>query len=84
VLPDLNGQERERQYTGGYTTRTYGSHRGTQVDAMQLELGSNLRRKANLERTASDLAQAIAIFAKEYLPLAVGANTKRGGGPVER
>jgi N-formylglutamate amidohydrolase len=84
VLPDLNGQDRERQYTGGYTTRTYGSHRGTQVDAMQLELGTNLRRKANLERTASDLAQAIAIFAKEYLPLAEGANTKRGGSPVGR
>ncbi len=84
VLPDLDGQDRERQYTGGYTTRTYGSHRGTQVDAMQLELGAGLRRKANLERTASDLARAIEIFAKEYLPLTDGAKTKLGGSPVER
>jgi N-formylglutamate amidohydrolase len=44
VVPDLSGQERERQYTGGYTTRTYGSHRGTNVDAMQLELGATLRK----------------------------------------
>jgi N-formylglutamate amidohydrolase len=84
VLPDLNGQQRERRYTGGYTTRTYGSHRGTQVDAMQLELGASLRRKANLERTASDLARAIEIFAKEYLPLTDGAKTKLGGSSVER
>jgi N-formylglutamate amidohydrolase len=84
VLPDLNGQERERQYTGGYTTRTYGSHRGTQVDAMQLELGASLRRSVNLERTASDLAHAIAIFAKEYLPLAHDAKTKPNGSPVGR
>jgi N-formylglutamate amidohydrolase len=71
VLPNPNGHERERQYTGGYTTQTYGSQRGTKIDAMQLEFGTNLRRKADdLERTASDLAQAIEIFAKVYLPLA--------------
>jgi N-formylglutamate amidohydrolase len=70
VLPNPNGHERERQYTGGYTTRTYGSHRGTRIDAMQLEFGTNQRRKADLERTAGDLAQAIEIFAKEYFPLA--------------
>lgn len=78
VVPDLSGQERERQYTGGYTTRTYGSHRGTNVDAMQLELGAALRRKTNLERTAADLAQAIAVFTREYLPLVEGAKTDPG------
>lgn len=59
----------ESRYTGGYTTQTYGSHRGTSIDAIQLELGTNLRRQANLERTATDLARAIEIFAREYLPL---------------
>lgn len=67
VLPDLAGSERETRYTGGYTTRTYGSHRGTKIDAIQLELGSDLRAKANLERTAGDLAQAIEIFTREFL-----------------
>ncbi len=67
VLPDLGGKERETRYTGGYTTRTYGSHQGTKIDAIQLELGSDLRAKANLERTAGDLAQAIEIFTREFL-----------------
>lgn len=67
VLPDLAGSERESRYTGGYTTRTYGSHQGTKIDAIQLELGSDLRAKANLDRTAGDLAHAIEIFAREYL-----------------
>jgi N-formylglutamate amidohydrolase len=71
IRPNLKGYEREEHYTGGYTTQTYGSHRGTKIDVMQLELGANLRRKTNLERTASDLAQAIAAFAREFLPLAL-------------
>jgi N-formylglutamate amidohydrolase len=64
------GSDRERRYTGGYTTRTYGSHRGTRIDAIQLEFGANLRAKNNLERTAGDLAEAIEVFARDYLPLA--------------
>jgi N-formylglutamate amidohydrolase len=62
--------ERERRYTGAHTTRMYGSHREGGVDAIQLEFGANLRAKSNLERTADDLAHAIEIFAKAYLPLA--------------
>ncbi|MGZ8427047.1 MAG: N-formylglutamate amidohydrolase [Candidatus Binatia bacterium] len=67
ILPDLAGKDRETRYTGGYTTRTYGSHRGTKIDAIQLELGSDLRAKANLERTANDFAVAVSVFAREYL-----------------
>jgi N-formylglutamate amidohydrolase len=69
ILPDAAGNERERRYTGGYTTRTYGSHRGTQIDAIQLELGTNLRTHKNLDRTANDLAEAITGFARAFLPL---------------
>jgi N-formylglutamate amidohydrolase len=69
VLPDPSGSERERRYVGGYTARTYGSHRGTKIDAIQIEIGTNLRAKPNLQRTADDLAAAIAIFAKEFLPI---------------
>jgi N-formylglutamate amidohydrolase len=59
---------REARYTGGYTTRTYGSHRRGGVDAIQIELGTNLRAKNNLERTADELARSIEIFARAYLP----------------
>ena len=69
VIPSNGDGEREQRYSGGYTTRTYGSHRGTGIDAMQLEFGAHLRSRANLERTAADVARAIAVFAGDYLPL---------------
>lgn len=69
VIPANGDGQREQRYSGGYTTRTYGSHRGTGIDAIQLEFGTHLRSRANLERTANDVARAIAIFAGEYLPL---------------
>ncbi len=75
ILPDTAGVERERRYTGGYTTRTYGSHRGSKIDAIQLELGSNLRARRNFERTANDLAEAIEKFARAFL--AVSAEPAR-------
>ena len=62
--------DRERRYTGGYTTRTYGSHAQDGIDAIQLEFGTNLRAKASLERTANDLAHAVDLFIKSYLPAA--------------
>jgi N-formylglutamate amidohydrolase len=69
VIPSDGDGEREQRYSGGYTTRTYGSHRGTGIDAIQLEFGTHLRSRANLERTANDVAGAIVIFAGAYLPL---------------
>ena len=69
VIPSNGDGEREQRYSGGYTTRTYGSHRGTGIDAIQLEFGTHFRSRANLERTANDVAGAIVIFASEYLPL---------------
>ena len=77
IQPALTGQDRETRYTGGYTTRTYGSHRGTKIDAIQLELGSDLRAKANLERTANDLAAAVTVFAREYLLRSDGLDLRR-------
>jgi N-formylglutamate amidohydrolase len=69
VIPANGTSQREQRYNGGYTTRTYGSHRGTAIDAIQIEFGSNLRARANLERTASDVAGAIVVFAGKYLSL---------------
>ena len=65
--------DRERRYTGGYTTRTYGSHRDGGIDAIQLEFGSNLRGDSNLERTADDLAHAVEDFLRSYLPAGLSA-----------
>jgi N-formylglutamate amidohydrolase len=67
--PADKSYKEERSYVGGYIVQTYGSHRGTAIDAIQLEFGANLRRRSVLDRTAADLADAIAVFAKEYLPL---------------
>jgi N-formylglutamate amidohydrolase len=65
--PGGPANDRERRYSGGYTTRTYGGQRSGGLDAMQLELGADLRSLGNLERTAGDLAEAIAVFVQRYL-----------------
>ncbi len=70
IAPDISADDRERRYSGGFTTQTYGSHRGTGIDAIQLEFGATQRARGNLQRMASDLAEAIVVFAKQYLPLA--------------
>jgi N-formylglutamate amidohydrolase len=62
------GNEPESRYIGGHTMQTYGSHRITGIDAIQLEFGSQLRARDNLDKTAADLAAAIAVFTKQYLP----------------
>jgi N-formylglutamate amidohydrolase len=69
ILPSTKESHKEQRYVGGYTVQTYGSHRGRGVDAIQLEIGTKFRARANLERTAADLAEAISVFAQEYLPL---------------
>ena len=67
IGPDFSSAT-ERRYTGGYTIRNYGSHHTTGIDAIQLELGTRLRERRNLQRTADDMAEAIAVFARQYLP----------------
>jgi hypothetical protein len=71
VLPKLDTDDREMEYTGGHIVRTYGSHRDPGLDAIQIEIGSNFRTKSRLDRTASDLAIAIHEFCTTYLPDAV-------------
>jgi N-formylglutamate amidohydrolase len=69
ISPHSNQSHREGRYVGGYIVNTYGSHHGSGVDAIQLEIGTTLRARANLERMASDLADAIAVFTQEFLPI---------------
>ena len=69
ILPDASVNDRESRYSGGHTAQTYGSHGATGIDAIQLEFGTRLRARDNVDRTATDVAAAIRVFAKEYLPI---------------
>ena len=69
VIPANNSTDKEDpRFNGGHTVRTYGSHDGQAIDAIQLELGGKFRAKANLDDTAGKIADAVQVFAKEYLP----------------
>ena len=69
ILPEPSVNDRESRYSGGHTVQTYGSHRATRIDAIQLEFGTRLRARDNVDRTAGDVAAAIRVFAQEYLPI---------------
>jgi N-formylglutamate amidohydrolase len=69
ILPEPSVNDRESRYSGGHTVQTYCSHRATRIDAIQLEFGTRLRARGNVDRTAVDVAAAIRVFAKEYLPI---------------
>jgi len=69
VIPATDSDDKEdRFFSGGHIIRTYGSHDGNAIDALQIELGGRLRLKRNLDDTAEKLAEAVRVFAKEYLP----------------
>lgn len=70
VIPAVGTPDREHPaYDGGHIVQTYGSSNSGTLDAIQLELGRELRvpQRARVE-TADKLAIAITAFAKEYLP----------------
>jgi N-formylglutamate amidohydrolase len=69
IRPDPSINDRESRYSGGHTAQTYGSHRATGIDAIQLEFGIRLRARDTVDRTAADVAAAIRVFAREYLPI---------------
>ncbi len=67
VVPSVDSDDREdRRYNGGFIVRTYGSAKGGTVDAIQLELGRELRSPKS--DTAEKLAEAILAFTKKHLP----------------
>jgi N-formylglutamate amidohydrolase len=68
VPPNDSTDKEDTRFNGGHTVRTYGSHDGQAIDAIQLELGGKFRAKARLDDTASKIADAVSVFAKEYLP----------------
>ena len=69
IIPANDSANKEdARFNGGYIVRTYGSKDGGTIDAIQLEFGGNLRQPSAQAKTAAVVADAIAIFAAEYLP----------------
>jgi N-formylglutamate amidohydrolase len=68
VYPTQEGQREQAGFTGGYIVRTYGSHQGEGIDAIQLEFGGDYRDKSRQHDTALKVADSVAEFAKLYLP----------------
>lgn len=60
--------QKETRLNGGHITQHYGSSNSGIIDAIQFELGGDLRKTANHDKLAKDIAEAVAVFAKEYLP----------------
>ena len=70
VLPKCSAPadtKEEARFDGGHITGTYGSHTAYAIDAIQLEFGGNYRSREALDKTASDLADAVAAFYEAYL-----------------
>ncbi len=69
VFPKCDSDAKENpSYSGGWITQHYGSRDGGTLDAIQLETGAEHRSAKNIDRFAADLADAVAVFAAEFLP----------------
>ncbi len=70
IMPPGDSEEtakEEPQFTGGHIVANYGSHTAFAIDAIQVELGTNLRARDQYATTAKDLADAIGAFYNAYL-----------------
>jgi N-formylglutamate amidohydrolase len=62
----FDSQKENPKFGGGFTVQTYGSHATDGIDAIQLELGADLRAKQR-EKLVKDLATSISAFYSEYV-----------------
>ena len=70
ILPPGDSEEtakEESQFTGGHIVATYGSHTAFAIDAIQVELGTELRAREQYATTAKDLAESVRVFYDAYL-----------------
>lgn len=68
-LPDQPAKTPENpKFNGGYIVVTYGSDSGTNIDAIQLELGGDHRATKAQDQFAADLTKALKKFRQAYLP----------------
>jgi N-formylglutamate amidohydrolase/glutamine amidotransferase PdxT len=77
VSPAAGTEEKESKYTGGHIVTTYGSSSGGTFDAIQLELGNDLRSDSVRTQTANRMAHAITTFANDFLPAKEAAGSTR-------
>lgn len=69
VHPDpLSGKE-QAGYLGGHIVKTYGSHQGYGIDAVQLEFGADYRSQMAREKTAQALSEAVVEYAASFLDI---------------
>jgi N-formylglutamate amidohydrolase len=61
------GNHEDAGFRGGYTTSTYGSHRGDGIDAVQFEFGTHLRSRSEIDSSMRKAARAIVAFHEAYL-----------------
>lgn len=66
-VPGTKDKENPR-FNGGYIVQTYGSADGGRIDAIQMEFGTNLRQQSRIDKVAEATANALAAYAREYLP----------------
>lgn len=68
VFPAVGSSDREHsRFNGGYIAAKYGSRDAGTVDAIQLEVGRNLRSLSNRPKTTEQIASAIVAFGKSHL-----------------
>ena len=76
VIPAVGASDAENPaYDGGHIVSTYGSQKYGTLDAIQLELGWDLRSPGSSNDTANKLATAVIAFAENYLR--IGNATRR-------
>lgn len=68
VYPKRASRTSEKpRFKGGFTVRTYGSHKPSGIDAIQIEVGSALRSSQSVYRTAADFSYALRVFRDHFL-----------------
>lgn len=63
----IGDDESKLHFMSGFTVNTYGSNNINGIDAVQLEIGRDLRSPEKLKKTAKDIADAIIFFYEKYL-----------------
>lgn len=63
----IGGTSEDPGFNGGHTVARYGSHLPNGIDAVQLEIGADLRRRKELGKTGERVARAVSAFYAAHL-----------------
>jgi N-formylglutamate amidohydrolase len=64
----IGGTSEDPGFNGGHTVARYGSHLPDGIDAVQLEIGADLRRRKELSKTGERVGRAVSAFYAAHLP----------------